>query len=353
MSMEHRQLGRSGLRVSSLTLGTMTFGGRGQFRAVGETDVEGARRQIDMALEAGVNLIDTADVYSGGAAEEIIGEALEGRRDRVLLASKARFPMGRGPNDAGLSAHHLIEACEASLRRLRTDHIDLYQVHEWDGQTPIEETLGALEQLLRSGKVRYVGCSNFAGWQVMKSLGIARATGLPAFVSQQVYLSLQERSAEYEIVPSALDQGLGLLIWSPLAGGLLSGKYRRGEPPPEGSRHASEWDEPPVYDEDRLYDTVDVLVSIASEHDVSPARVALAWLLARPGITTVIVGARTDEQLADNLAAAELSLSEDELRRLEEVSRPPLLYPFWHQRKTAADRLSPADLSLLGPYLDG
>jgi aryl-alcohol dehydrogenase-like predicted oxidoreductase len=187
----------------------------------------------------------------------------------------------------------------------------------------------------------------------MKSLGIARATGLPAFVSQQVYLSLQERSAEYEIVPSALDQGLGLLIWSPLAGGLLSGKYRRGEPPPEGSRHASEWDEPPVYDEDRLYDTVDVLVSIASEHDVSPARVALAWLLARPGITTVIVGARTDEQLADNLAAAELSLSEDELRRLEEVSRPPLLYPFWHQRKTAADRLSPADLSLLGPYLDG
>jgi aryl-alcohol dehydrogenase-like predicted oxidoreductase len=353
MSMEHRQLGRSGLRVSSLTLGTMTFGGRGQFRAVGETDVEGARRQIDMALEAGVNLIDTADVYSGGAAEEIIGEALEGRRDRVLLASKARFPMGRGPNDAGLSAHHLIEACEASLRRLRTDHIDLYQVHEWDGQTPIEETIGALEQLLRSGKVRYVGCSNFAGWQVMKSLGIARATGLPAFVSQQVYLSLQERSAEYEIVPSALDQGLGLLIWSPLAGGLLSGKYRRGEPPPEGSRHASEWDEPPVYDEDRLYDTVDVLVSIASEHDVSPARVALAWLLARPGITTVIVGARTDEQLADNLAAAELSLSEDELRRLEEVSRPPLLYPFWHQRKTAADRLSPADLSLLGPYLDG
>jgi aryl-alcohol dehydrogenase-like predicted oxidoreductase len=259
--------------------------------------------------------------------------------------------VGRGPNDAGLSAHHLIEACEASLRRLRTDHIDLYQVHEWDGQTPLEETLAALDQLLRSGKVRYVGCSNFAGWQVMKALGIARATGLPAFVSQQVYLSLQERSAEYEIVPSALDQGLGLLIWSPLAGGLLSGKYRRGEAPPEGSRHASEWDEPPVYDEDKLYDTVDVLVSIASDHDVSPARVALAWLLTRPGITTVIVGARTDEQLADNLAAAELSLSEEEVRRLEEVSRPPLLYPFWHQRKTANDRLSAADLSLLGPYL--
>src|SRR5881227_705063 len=257
--MEYRQLGRSGLRISSLTLGTMTFGGRGQFRAVGQTDLEGARRQIDMAIDAGVNLIDTADVYSGGAAEEIVGRALERRRDRVLLATKARFPRDAGPNDAGLSRHHLIEACEASLRRLRADHIDLYQVHEWDGQTPVEETLAALDQLVRSGKVRYVGCSNFAGWQVMKALGFADRLGLPRLVSQQVYLSLQERSAEYEIVPSALDQGLGLLIWSPLAGGLLTGKYRRDQPPPSGSRHATDWDEPPVYDEDKLWDTVDAL----------------------------------------------------------------------------------------------
>src|SRR5919201_2371041 len=331
--MEYRQLGCSGLRVSCLTLGTMTFGGRGQFRDVGQTDLDGARGQIEMALEAGVNLIDTADVYSGGAAEEIVVRALEGRRDQVLLATKARFPMGSGPNDAGLSRHHLIEACEASLRRLRTDHIDLYQVHEWDGQTPLEETLAALDHLQQSGKVRYVGCSNFSGWQVMKALSVARANGLPAFVSQQVYLSLQERSAEYEIVPSALDQGLGLLIWSPLAGGLLSGKYRRGESPPEGSRHASEWDEPPVYDEDKLYDTVDAVVEIADAHDVSPARVALAWLLGRPGIASVLIGARTDEQLADNLAAAELELSDDEAARLEEVSRPPLLYPYWHQAR--------------------
>jgi aryl-alcohol dehydrogenase-like predicted oxidoreductase len=351
--MEYRQLGRSGLRVSCLTLGTMTFGGRGQFRDVGDTDLEGARRQIAMAREAGVNLVDTADVYSDGAAEEIVGRALNGRRDGLLIATKARFPMGSGPNDAGLSKEHLIEACEASLRRLRTDHIDLYQVHEWDGQTPLEETLEALEHLVQSGKVRYVGCSNFAGWQVMKALGIARATGLPPFISQQVYLSLQERSAEYEIVPSALDQGLGLLIWSPLAGGLLSGKYRRGQPPPPGSRHASEWDEPPVYDEAKLYDTVEVLVETAEQHGVSPARVALAWLLARPGITSVIVGARTDEQLADNLAAADLELSEDEVERLEAVSRPPLIYPFGHQRKTASDRLSAADLSLIGPYLAG
>jgi aryl-alcohol dehydrogenase-like predicted oxidoreductase len=349
--MEYRQLGRSGLRVSSLTLGTMTFGGRGQFRDVGETDLEGARRQIDRALDAGVNLIDTADVYSDGTAEGILGRALNGKRDQVLLATKARFPMGSEPNDAGLSRHHLIRACEASLRRLGTDHIDLYQVHEWDGQTPLEETLGALEHLVRSGKVRYVGCSNFAGWQLMKALGVSERTGLPRFVSHQVYLSLQERSAEYEIVPSALDQGLGLLVWSPLAGGLLSGKYRRGEPAPPGSRHAGEWDEPPVYDEDKLYDTVDVLVDIAKNHEVSPARVALAWLHGRPGITTVIVGARTEEQLADNLAAAELELSDEEIDRLEAVSRPPLIYPYWHQRKTASDRLSEADLSLIGPHL--
>ena len=350
--MEYRQLGHSGLRISRLTMGTMTFGGRGEFAGVGATDVYGARRQIEMAIDAGVNLIDTADVYSGGVAEEIVGQALGARRDDVLLATKVRFPMGSGPNDAGLSRHHLIRGCEASLRRLATDHIDLYQVHEWDGQTPLEETLEALDHLVRSGKVRYVGCSNFAGWQVMKALGIADRAGLPRFVSQQVYLSLQERSAEYEIVPSAIDQGLGLLIWSPLAGGLLSGKYRRGQDAPPGSRHAADWDEPPIYDEDKLYDTIDVVVEIAEARGVSPARVALAWLLGRPGVTSVVVGARTDEQLADNLAATELSLSAEEVARLEAISRPPLIYPFWHQRKTASDRLGAADLSLLAPYLD-
>ncbi|MGH2851095.1 MAG: aldo/keto reductase, partial [Solirubrobacteraceae bacterium] len=213
------------------------------------------------------------------------------------------------------------------------------------------ETLAALDDLQRSGKVRYVGCSNFAGWQVMKALGIADRTGLPRFVSQQVYLSLQERSAEYEIVPSAIDQGLGLLIWSPLAGGLLSGKYRRGQPTPAGARLAGEWDEPPVYDEERLHDTVDVLVEVAERHGTSPARVALAWLIARPGVTSVIVGARTEEQLADNLAAATLDLTPGDHEALERASRLPLIYPFWHHRKTAADRLSEADLSLLRPYL--
>ncbi len=349
--MDYRQLGSSGLRISALTLGTMTFGGQGNFKNVGDTDLEGARRQIDMCLDAGINLIDTADVYSTGRSEEIVGEALEGRRDEVLIATKVRFPMGRGPNMAGLSRHHVITGCEASLRRLRTDHIDLYQLHEWDGQTPLEETLGALQYLVDSGKVRYVGVSNYAGWQLMKALGVAAREHLPRFVSQQVYYSLQERSAEYELIPAAIDQGLGTLVWSPLAGGLMSGKYRRGQDAPEGSRHLTDWDEPPVYDEDKLYDTIDVLVQIAEDRGVSAAQVALAWLLQRPGISSVVVGARTDEQLADNLESVELSLSDDERARLEEVSRPPLIYPYWHQRKTAADRLGAGDLALLKPFL--
>src|ERR671932_2673186 len=224
--MDYRQLGRSGLRVSALTLGTMTFGGLGDFANVGSTDVDGARRQIDLCLDAGVNMIDTADVYSHGRAEEILGEASKGRRDRVLLATKARMPMGDGPNDAGLSRHHLIAECENSLRRLQVDHIDLYQVHEWDGQTPLEETIEALDTLQRSGKVRYIGASNYTGWQLMKALAVADRHGRQRFVSHQIYYSLQAREAEYELVPLALDQGLGILVWSPLAGGLLSGKYR-------------------------------------------------------------------------------------------------------------------------------
>jgi aryl-alcohol dehydrogenase-like predicted oxidoreductase len=349
--MEYRQLGSSGLRVSSLTLGTMTFGGREQFANVGSTDVAGATRQIDLCLDRGINFIDTADVYSGGLSEEILGAALKGRRDRVLVATKARMRMGDGPNDAGLSRHHLIAGCEASLRRLGTDHIDLYQVHEWDGQTPLDETLEALDTLLRDGKVRYVGASNYGGWQLMKALGVADRHGYQRFVTQQIYYSLQSRDAEYELVPIAIDQGVGILVWSPLAGGLLSGKYRRGADGPAGSRQLTDWNEPPVRDQEQLYDIVEALIEIGEGHGVSAAQVALAWLLERPGVVSVIVGARTDEQLADNLAAAELKLSDDERSRLDEVSRPPLIYPYWHQAKTAADRLGPADLALLGPHL--
>ncbi|MGH3378088.1 MAG: aldo/keto reductase [Actinoallomurus sp.] len=349
--MEYRQLGRSGLKVSALTMGTMTFGGQGVFGNVGDTGVDEARRQVDQCLEAGVNLIDTADVYSGGRSEEIVGAAIAGRRDDVLLATKVRMPMGDGPNDAGLSRHHIVAGCEASLRRLGTDHIDLYQVHEWDGVTPLEETLEALNSLVDSGKVRYIGASNYSGWQLLKALGTSDRLGVQRFVSQQIYYSLQAREAEYELIPAAIDQGLGVLVWSPLAGGLLSGKYRRDRTAPEGSRLLTDWDEPPVRDEDKLYDVIDVLVEIAGARGVSAARVALAYTLGRPGVTSLVVGARTSEQLADNLAAADLVLDDDERSRLDEVSALPLIYPYWHQARTASDRLSPADLALLGPYL--
>jgi len=332
-------------------MGTMTFGGKGGFASVGSTDATDARRQVDQCLEAGINLIDTADVYSDGLAEEILGDVLQGRRDDVLVATKVRMPMGSGPNDAGLSRHHIVSGCEASLRRLRTDHIDLYQVHEWDGHTPLEETLEALRLLVDAGKVRYVGASNYAGWQLTKALGTAARHGLPRLVSQQIYYSLQARDVEYELIPAAVDQGLGVLVWSPLAGGLLSGKYRRGQQPSEGSRQLTDWNEPPVHDQEKLYDTVDALVEIGAARGVSAAQVALAYLLGRPAVTSLVIGARTSEQLTDNLAAAELILSPEERARLDEVSAPPLLYPYWHQAKTARDRLSPADLTLLGRHL--
>jgi len=349
--MKYRQLGRSGLRVSTITLGTMGFGGTGWASAVGQIDVEGARRQISIARDAGVNLIDTADVYSSGTSEEILGQALGRDRDDVLLATKVRMPMGDGPNDAGLSRHHIIKGVEASLRRLNTDYIDLYQVHEWDGHTPIEETLTALDDLVRSGKVRYIGCSNYAAWQLMKALAVSDARQLERFASTQVYYSLQNRDIEAEIVPVCLDQGAGILVWSPLAGGLLSGKYRRGVDAPAGSRHLTEWDEPPVNDEDKLYDTIEVAVKIGESHGVSAAQVSLAYLAQKPGITSLIVGSRTPEQLRDNLAAADLELTADEVTALDDVSGEPLRYPFWHQANTSSDRLSPADLSQIGRHL--
>jgi aryl-alcohol dehydrogenase-like predicted oxidoreductase len=271
----------------------------------------------------------------------------------VLIATKVRQPMGDGPNDAGLSRHHIIRGAEDSLRRLGTDYIDLYQVHGWDGRTPLEETLQALDDLIRSGKVRYIGCSNYAAWQVMKSLWIADRGGLTPFVSNQLYYSLQSRDIENELVPLAVDQGLGILVWSPIAGGLLSGKYRRGMEAPAGSRHLSEWNEPPVYDEDKLYNTIEELVAIGSDHSVSAAQVALAYIMAKPAVTSVIVGARTEDQLADNLAAAELTLSADEIDRLDKVSAQPLPYPFWHQAKTSGGRASAADLTLLARHING
>jgi aryl-alcohol dehydrogenase-like predicted oxidoreductase len=349
--MEYRHLGKTGLQVSTVSLGTMGFAGTGWASPIGHIDVDGARRQIDIAKAAGVNLIDTADVYSEGASEEILGKALGSNRDEMFIATKVRGGMGAGPNDGGLSRQHIIRGAEDSLRRLGTDYIDLYQLHGWDGSTPLEETLSALDDLVRSGKVRYIGASNFSGWHLMKALWASDKNGFEHFASQQIYYSLQSRDAENELVPITLDQGLGILVWSPLAGGLLTGKYRRGVDAPEGTRRFEGWTEPPIYDEDRLYDTVEVLVDVAKAHDVSATQVGLAYTLAKPGVTSVIVGARTEEQLTDSLGAADLTLTADEIARLDDASATPLPYPYWHQANTADGRSSAADLSLIGRHI--
>jgi aryl-alcohol dehydrogenase-like predicted oxidoreductase len=345
--MEYRQLGRSGLRVSTISLGTMTFGGAGGFAKVGHTDIDEARQVLDRCIDAGVNLIDTADVYSDGASEEIVGEIVKGRREDLLLATKCRFGTEPGANGAGSSRHHIVRSLEGSLRRLGTDYVDLYQLHGWDGQTPLEETLSTLDGLVRAGKVRYIGCSNYSAWHLMKAVSVSETKGLARFASHQIYWSLIGRDAEVELVPAALDQGLGIIVWSPLAGGLLTGKYRRDVKPSSGARHLNDWNEPPIYDEDKVHDVIDVLVSCATDRGVPPAQMALAWLLARPGVSSLIVGARTAEQISQTLPSADLVLEPDEVERLNAASSSPLPYPLWHQAKSVSDRLSPADKVLL------
>ncbi|MBB3747130.1 aryl-alcohol dehydrogenase-like predicted oxidoreductase [Rhizobium sp. BK591] len=349
--MEYRLLGQTGLKVSTITMGTMTIGGKNWAKMTGDLGVNEARRLVDMCLDAGVNLIDTADIYSDGTCEEILGEIIGGpRKNGVLIATKARFQMGASPNDAGASRYHLINACEASLKRLKTDVIDLYQLHERDGLTPLEETMEALDTLVRQGKVRYIGCSNFSGWHIMKALGISERDRRARFASQQIHYTLESRDAEYELLPISIDQGLGVLVWAPIAGGLLSGKHRRDQETPAGTRQFAGWTEPPIRDENRLWNIVDELVNIGESRGVSAAQVALAWTLGRPGVTSVIAGGRTEAQFADNLAAADFKLSVEERARLDLISQQPLIYPYWHQLN-ARDRLSEADLSLIRPHL--
>ena len=337
--MDMRLLGRSGLQVSALSFGTMTFGGRGdRFESMGSTGVDGARRQLDICREAGVNLVDTADVYSQGLSEEILGEAPGASREEWVLATKVRGRMGEGPNDVGLSRHHIIQGCEASLRRLGTDWIDLYQVHGFDSLTPLDETLGALDALVQSGKVRYIGCSNYSAWHLMKALGVSERDGYEPFVCQQVHYSLVSRELEHELVPLSLDQGVGILVWSPLAGGFLSGKFRRGQSDSEDTRRAA-LGTPGGIDEEDGFAVVDVLAEIAEGRGVSVAQVALNWVKAKPGVTSIIIGARTDEQLMDNLAAATWDLTAEEMGRLDEVSHARIPYPYWHQRQFSSDRM--------------
>lgn len=349
--MEYRQLGRSGLKVSLHALGTMNFAGSGLFGKIGKLDIGEATRLVDIALDHGVNLLDTSNAYTTGKSEEVVGEILKTRSSQILVGSKVRFPMGKGPNEQGLSRHHIVEQCEASLKRLKRDRIDIYFLHEWDGTTPVEEMMEALDTLVKQGKIRYAGCSNFSGWHIMKCLMAAERHNLQRFVCQQIHYTIEAREAEYELLPIALDQGVAAQIWSPIAGGLLSGKFRRNEAAPEVSRHLNDWGEPPIRDEDRLYRIIEVLVKLGEGRGVSAAQVALAWLAGRPGVANLVVGARTEAQLKDNLAAASLALTPDERKVLDEVSLQPLIYPYWHQCNTVGDRLGAADLALHAPHL--
>jgi aryl-alcohol dehydrogenase-like predicted oxidoreductase len=341
--MEYRRLGASGLRVPALSFGAGTFAGSGPlFGNWGETDAREARRLVDISLDAGVTMFDSADVYSDGASEEVLGAAIRGRRDRVILSTKTSLPMGEGPNDAGSSRSRLIKASEDALRRLGTDYIDLLQLHAFDAGTPVDEVLSTLDDLVRAGKVRYLGVSNFSGWQVMKSLAVAERYGYRRYVVHQVYYSLVGRDYEWDLMPLALDQGLGAVVWSPLGWGRLTGKVRRGRPLPKGSRlHETAGFGPPV-DDERLYRVVDALDEIAGETGRSIPQIAINWLLQRPTVSSVIVGARNEEQLRQNLGAVGWALTRDQISRLDAASAVTAPYPhFPYERQEGFARLNP------------
>jgi len=332
--MEYRQLGRSGLKVPVLSFGTAGFGGKGAFEGFGTSNVEEATRLVSVCLEAGVTLFDSADVYSAGTAEEVLGAAIRGRRNQLLISTKATFRTGAGPNDLGSSRFHLLKACDDSLRRLGTDHIDIYQMHGFDATTPVEETLRALDDLVTAGKVRYIGCSNFSGWHLMKSLAVSERYGLARYVAHQAHYSLVGRDYEWELMPLAVDQGVGALVWSPLGWGRLTGKIRRGQPRPPVSRLNTQLlvdIGPPVPDE-FLFQVVDALEVVARETGKSVPQIALNWVLQRPTVANVILGARNEAQLRDNLGAVGWNLTSEQIARLDAASDRPRAYPYWHQQ---------------------
>jgi aryl-alcohol dehydrogenase-like predicted oxidoreductase len=337
--MEYRQLGGSGLKVPALSFGVATFGGGTEFfRAFGDTDVAEARRLIDICLEAGVNLFDTADIYSNGLSEEVLGKAISGKRDDLLISTKATFRLGEGPNDVGSSRHHLTRSCEASLRRLNTDYIDIYTLHGFDALTPVEEALRTLDDLVQSGKVRYIACSNFSGWHLMKSLAVSDKYGWTRYAAHQAYYSLVGREYEWELMPLALDQKVGTLVWSPLGWGRLTGKIRRNQPLPATSRlHQTAEQGPPVPDE-LLYQVVDALDEVARETGKTVPQIALNWLLQRPTVASVIIGARDETQLRQNLGAAGWNLTKEQVAKLDAAGEMTPIYPYWHQRLNFVER---------------
>jgi aryl-alcohol dehydrogenase-like predicted oxidoreductase len=330
--MEYRLLGRSGFKVPALTFGTGTFGGKGEFfKAWGQTDAREATRLVDICLEAGVTMFDSADIYSDGASEEILGAAIKGRRNKLLISTKYTFRNGDGANDVGASRFHILEATDAALKRLGTDNIDLVQLHGFDAQTPPEETLATFDALIRAGKIRYIGVSNWSGWHLMKSLAVSEKHGFPRYVAHQAYYSLIGRDYEWELMPLALDQGVGCVVWSPLGWGRLTGKIRRGQPLPAVSRLHGTGDVGPQMPDEYLYKVVDALDAVASETGKSVPQIALNWLLQRPSVSTVVIGARNEQQLRDNLGAVGWRLTPDQIARLDAASARPMTYPYWHQ----------------------
>jgi aryl-alcohol dehydrogenase-like predicted oxidoreductase len=331
--MEYRQLGGSGLRVPVLSFGTATFGGKGDFfKSWGSTQTDEAKRLVNLCLDAGVNMFDTANTYSRGMAEEILGQVLEGLRDRVIISTKGTFSMGDNPNDYGSSRFYLIKQCEDSLRRLRTDHIDIYHIHGFDARTPVEETLKALDNLVVSGKVRYIACSNFSGWHLMKSLSVSERYGWSKYVAHQVYYSLMNREFEWELMPLGIDQHVGTIVWSPLSAGKLTGKYRRNQPIPQDARIAQGGGQGPEVPDDFFYGIIDALDEVAAETGKTVAQVALNWLLQRPTVVNIIFGARNEEQLKQNLGAVGWNLTPEQVKKLDAASSTPPIYPYWHQR---------------------
>lgn len=342
--MEYRLLGGSGFKVPVLTLGTGTFGGKGElFSAWGSTGVPEATRLVDISLEAGLTMFDSADVYSAGMAEEILGKAIAGRRDKVLISTKATFRLGDGPNDVGSSRFHLIRAVEAALKRLDTDYIDLFQLHAFDAQTPVEETVSTLDDLVRAGKIRYVGCSNFSGWHLMKSLAVSERYGYARYVAHQAYYSLIGRQYEWELMPLGLDQKVGAVVWSPLGWARLTGKIRRSQPLPKESRLQSKLNAEigPQVPEEYLYNVVDAIDAVARETGKTVPQIALNWLLQRPTVSTLVIGARNEEQLRANLGAVGWKLTPDQIAKLDAASDTSAIYPYWHQRNTFAERNPP------------
>lgn len=332
-----RLLGRSGLKVSELCFGTMTFGGSGYWKNVGTAQQREADKLVNMAFDSGINFFDTADIYSDGRSEEILGKALGKRRKEIIIATKVFGRMGKGPNDIGLSRHHIVEACDASLNRLGTDYIDLYQVHNFDHLTPLDESLSALDDLVHRGKVRYIGCSNYAGWQLMKALAISEKYNLEKFITLQSYYSLVARELEFELVPLCLDQGLGILPWSPLAGGFLTGKYRRGKPRPDAARGSVAEKQFLQFDEVKGFDIVDELENIAKNHNGTISQAAINYLLQKPAVSSVVIGARSKEQLSDLLRTTAWEMTLAEVQRLDEISKPPRIYPYWMQEMARRD----------------